>query len=145
MQDPVAASKFLVDHALSKFSTDNLSCMIVRFDRSALAETQKAPAANLIGVEGDPTSAAGKPTETEKILSTTKQKITEGSNPAIGVSASNSGRGHDPIPPPESGGELGSVQEEGDASEGAEKVEKTGLENGKAAPGKPVVHQARED
>ncbi|KAI5788762.1 phosphatase 2C-like domain-containing protein, partial [Pyronema domesticum] len=32
--DPQAASKQLVDHALSKFSSDNLSCMIVRLDHT---------------------------------------------------------------------------------------------------------------
>ncbi|WEW61123.1 mgpp2cl-1, protein phosphatase 2C-like protein 1 [Emydomyces testavorans] len=33
--DPQEASKILVDHALSRFSTDNLSCMVVRFDTKA--------------------------------------------------------------------------------------------------------------
>ncbi|KAK6350199.1 Protein phosphatase 2C 1 [Orbilia brochopaga] len=37
IQDPQDASKALVDHALARFSTDNLSCMIVRF------ETPKEP------------------------------------------------------------------------------------------------------
>ncbi|EFR04689.1 phosphatase 2C ABI1 [Nannizzia gypsea CBS 118893] len=37
-KDPQAASKILVDYALSRFSTDNLSCMIVRFDTKATAE-----------------------------------------------------------------------------------------------------------
>ncbi|KAK2748881.1 Protein phosphatase 2C 1 [Onygenales sp. PD_40] len=37
-QDPQAASKILVDHALSRFSTDNLSCMIVRFDTKAIQQ-----------------------------------------------------------------------------------------------------------
>jgi len=30
--DPQEASEMLVDYALSRFSSDNLSCMIVRFD-----------------------------------------------------------------------------------------------------------------
>lgn len=54
-QDPQLASKNLVDHALSRYSTDNLSCMVVRFDSKALQQTlerQKEP----IGVEGDPAS-----------------------------------------------------------------------------------------
>ena len=53
--DPQLASKQLVDHALARFSTDNLSCMIVRFDNKALQRTvehQTEP----IGVEGDPSS-----------------------------------------------------------------------------------------
>ncbi|KAI0180218.1 PP2C-domain-containing protein [Hypoxylon sp. FL1284] len=96
-QDPVAASKKLVDHALARFSTDNLSCMIVRFDRAALLEhhhNNESP----IGVEGDSTSAGGKVSEADKIVSSTMQKIADGDTPAIGISASNSGRGHDPIP-----------------------------------------------
>nr|KMM72002.1 protein phosphatase 1K [Coccidioides posadasii RMSCC 3488] len=36
--DPQEASKILVDHALSQFSTDNLSCMVVRFDSKAHAD-----------------------------------------------------------------------------------------------------------
>lgn len=82
-----------MDHALARFSTDNLSCMIVRFNKHQLLENQN----NTIGVEGDATTAAGKVTETEKIVSATKQKIAEGAAPALGVSASNSGRGHDPV------------------------------------------------
>lgn len=96
MHDPAAASKLLVDHALSRFSTDNLSCMIVRFDKTALADTQKGKA---LGVEGDSIDqGSGKVSEAEKIVSSTKQKIAEGGTPAVGVSASNSGRGHDPEP-----------------------------------------------
>ena len=54
-QDPQAASKHLVEYALSRYSTDNLSCMVVRFDGKALQQTlehKKEP----IGVEGDPAS-----------------------------------------------------------------------------------------
>ncbi|KAH7038257.1 phosphatase 2C-like domain-containing protein [Microdochium trichocladiopsis] len=95
--DPVSASKMLVDHALARFSTDNLSCMIVRFDKAALLESQNNKD-NAIGVEGDLADADGKVSETEKIVGSTKLKIAEGGTPAIGVSASNSGRGHDPAP-----------------------------------------------
>ncbi|CCC08324.1 unnamed protein product [Sordaria macrospora k-hell] len=97
IQEPVIAAKKLVDHALSRFSTDNLSCMIVRFDKQALLENQNNKD-NAIGVEGDATTAAGTVTETEKIVTATKQKIAEGSTPAVGISASNFGRGHDPTP-----------------------------------------------
>ncbi|KAK8022418.1 protein phosphatase 2C isoform beta [Apiospora rasikravindrae] len=95
LPDPSAAAKQLVDHALARFSTDNLSCMVVRFDKTALLENQKDKS---LGVEGDPNAPTGKISESEKILSSTKQKIADGGNPAIGISASNSGRGHDPIP-----------------------------------------------
>ncbi len=94
IQDPVAAAKLLVDHALSRFSTDNLSCMIIRLDRNGLLEKLD----KFIGVEGDQSVSAGKPSEADKIVSSMKQKIAEGGALAIGVSASNSGRGHDPIP-----------------------------------------------
>jgi len=95
VQDPVSAAKLLVDHALARFSTDNLSCMIIKFHKSALLESQghKEP----IGVEGDQAASAGRPSEVERIVTSTRQKIAEGGTPAVGVSASNSGRGHDPI------------------------------------------------
>jgi protein phosphatase PTC1 len=94
----VTAAKMLVDHALARFSTDNLSCMVVRFDKHQLLENQSSTA---IGVEGDAsTSTSGKLTEAEKIVTATKQKIAEGAAPAVGISASNSGKGHDPVAPP---------------------------------------------
>ncbi|KAK0621414.1 phosphatase 2C-like domain-containing protein [Bombardia bombarda] len=95
--EPVSAAKVLVDHALARFSTDNLSCMIVRFHKQALLDNRDNKD-SAIGVEGDATTAPGKVSEVEKIVSTTKQKIAEGGTPALGISASNSGRGHDPAP-----------------------------------------------
>ncbi|KAI1451116.1 PP2C-domain-containing protein [Annulohypoxylon stygium] len=96
-QNPITASKKLVDHSLARFSTDNLSCMIVRFDKAALLERQNNKE-NPIGVEGDNTNVGGNVSEADRIVSSTKQKIAEGDTPAIGISASNSGRGHDPVP-----------------------------------------------
>lgn len=99
VNEPVSAAKMLVDHALARFSTDNLSCMVVRFDKHQLLENQNSTA---IGVEGDAsTSTSGKLTEAEKIVTATKQKIAEGAAPAVGISASNSGKGHDPVAPAE--------------------------------------------
>lgn len=97
VQDPSTAAKLLVDHALSRFSTDNLSCMIVRFDKQALLEHQ-INKDKAIGVEGDAATVLGKVSEAEKILNTTKAKIAEGGSSPVGVSASNSGKGHDPVP-----------------------------------------------
>ncbi|KAL1887697.1 mgpp2cl-1, protein phosphatase 2C-like protein 1 [Sporothrix stenoceras] len=97
--DPVAAAKMLVDHALANFSTDNLSCMVVRFDKEALVETHNSND-GLIGVEGDEAGSSAKPSEADKIVNDIKQKIAQGGTPAIGVSASNSGRGHDSVPIP---------------------------------------------
>ncbi|CAK3808493.1 related to phosphatase 2C [Lecanosticta acicola] len=81
IQDPQAASKALVDHALARFSTDNLSCMIVRFDNKALQQTQQGTD-NLIGVEGDPSTKAGGISEAEAIVSETKKHIDGGGEPA---------------------------------------------------------------
>lgn len=67
--------------------------MIIRLDKEALAQTQSNQDA---GVETE--ENATKISEADKIISETKLKIAEGSTPAMGVSASNSGRGHDPIP-----------------------------------------------
>ncbi|TAQ89622.1 hypothetical protein B7494_g2057 [Chlorociboria aeruginascens] len=96
-QDPTSASKTLVDHALARFSTDNLSCMIIRFNKNALLSTAKEPSA-AIGVEGD-VSNAGKISEVDKIVGDAKRKANEHGHSAIGISGSNSGKGHDPIKP----------------------------------------------
>ena len=100
MQDPIGAAKQLVDHALARFSTDNLSCMIVRFNKSALVTATKDSSA-AIGVEGDPTSLPGKISEVEKIVADAKRKVHEDGVPGVGVSGSNSGKGHDPKAPEE--------------------------------------------
>lgn len=96
VQDPVAASKQLVDHALTRFSTDNLSCMIVRFDKTALMDAYNNKS-DAIGVEGDPSSVSGKPSEVDKILGDAKRKVQQEGVPGVGVSGSNSGKGHDPV------------------------------------------------
>jgi protein phosphatase PTC1 len=90
----VAASKQLVDHALSCFSTDNLSCMIVRFDREALVQSHSNNEANAADSSAN---EQAKVSEADKIVQETKEKIAAGDAPALGVSASNSGRGHDPV------------------------------------------------
>lgn len=82
VNDAGAASKQLVDYALNRFSTDNLSCMIVRLDHSK--ESQ---------VEAE--SAAIQASEADKIVEETKQKIADGSAPAEGVSPSNNAPGKD--------------------------------------------------
>lgn len=71
--------------------------MIVRFDKQALIENQNNKD-KAIGVEGDSLTAPGKISEAEKILSTTMAKIAESGTSAVGISASNSGRGHEPAP-----------------------------------------------
>lgn len=101
IQDPVAASKLLVDHALSRFSTDNLSCMVVRLEKEAVADAQGSKE---VGVEARNGSA--RVSEVDKIVGEARQKMAEDGSAAVGVSPSNSGRGHDPIAPEEGGGDF---------------------------------------
>ena len=63
-QSPQEASRVLVDHALARFSTDNLSVMIVRFDPKKL---QTNTTSN-IGVESEGTNDKGI-SEVEMIVS----------------------------------------------------------------------------
>lgn len=72
--DPQAASKALVEHALARFSTDNLSCMLVRFDSKAVQQTV-ANQVEPIGVEGDPATKAGGLSEAEAIVIDSKKKL----------------------------------------------------------------------
>lgn len=75
--DPLLASKQLVEHALARFSTDNLSCMVVRFDNKLLQDTV-ANRVEPIGVEGDPASQKGGVTEVEAIVGAVKKKMSTG-------------------------------------------------------------------
>ncbi|EEH15747.1 hypothetical protein PABG_05834 [Paracoccidioides brasiliensis Pb03] len=90
-EDPQVASKILVDHALSRFSTDNLSCMIVRFDTKAiqLAINQRTPppsaADNNLTTFGIPNSNndlsvkfLGGMSEADKIVEETRRKVRAG-------------------------------------------------------------------
>lgn len=63
--DPQEASRILVEHALARFSTDNLSVLIVRFD---LKKLQSNTAAD-IGIASDPaTKSKGAISEVEMIV-----------------------------------------------------------------------------
>ena len=77
MTDPQAASKLLVDHALARFSTDNLSCMIVRFDNKAVQQTVERKS-EPIGVEGDPPTQKGGISEADAIVLEALQKSGDG-------------------------------------------------------------------
>lgn len=73
--DPQAASKALVDHALARFSTDNLSCMIVRFDNRAVQQTVERKT-EPIGVEGDPaTRKSGGISEADAIVKEARKSM----------------------------------------------------------------------
>lgn len=79
-QDPQLASKALVDHALARFSTDNLSCMIVRFDNKAVQETVEKKH-DPIGVDGDPGTKEGGLSEADKIVRDSRRKLEESGIP----------------------------------------------------------------
>jgi len=72
IQDPQVASKTLVDHALARFSTDNLSCMIVRFDNKALK--QRKTEAQL-GVDRDPSGTKPGISEADAIVAQAKKEV----------------------------------------------------------------------
>lgn len=69
--DPQLASKALVEHALSRFSTDNLSCMVVRFDSNAIRARKDDSS---IGVEGDQATAKGGVSEADAIVIEAKKR-----------------------------------------------------------------------
>ncbi|KAF2005563.1 PP2C-domain-containing protein [Amniculicola lignicola CBS 123094] len=72
-QDPQAASKALVEHALARFSTDNLSCMVVRFDNKALRQRKNETP---LGVEGDAPNAGGI-SEADAIVAQARKQVGE--------------------------------------------------------------------
>lgn len=73
----------LVDHALSRFSTDNLTCMVVRFDANLIrdvVERRSEP----IGVEGDPLSQVkGGISEADKIVEGAKKRLENAESGAV--------------------------------------------------------------
>lgn len=73
VDDPQEASKILVDHALQRFSSDNLSCMIVRLDH---AKMRAAEAMKQVAKTEVPAPAGECPTE-RKPESDTKMEGTE--------------------------------------------------------------------
>lgn len=64
VHDPQEASRMLVEYALARFSTDNLSVMIVRFDSQKLQNNTKID----IGVETDASKDKGAISEVEMIV-----------------------------------------------------------------------------
>lgn len=70
--------------------------MIVRLDKEALAQSQTSQTRQDAEAESN-NGTAVKVSEADKIIMDTKQKIAEGTTPAVGVSASNSGRGYDNV------------------------------------------------
>jgi protein phosphatase PTC1 len=83
IQDPQVASKTLVDHALARFSTDNLSCMVVRFDNKALKQRKQEPH---LGVDGDGTKAGI--SEADVIVSQARKQLGDSTEQATDKPAS---------------------------------------------------------
>lgn len=74
MQDAQHASKILVDHALARFSTDNLSCMVIRLDSNRVRDVVNNKA-EPIGVDGDVTGVSHGVSEADKILENARKTM----------------------------------------------------------------------
>ena len=72
IQNPQDASKKLVDHALARFSTDNLSVMIVRFDPKKLQDNTTSN----IGVETEENRDKSAISEVEMIVAEARRHST---------------------------------------------------------------------
>ncbi len=79
VHDPQQASKALVDHALARFSTDNLSVMVVRFDPNKLQQNTKIG----IGVEAEGDKDKGAISEVEMIVSEARRHSGIGEEEAV--------------------------------------------------------------
>ncbi|KAF2503046.1 PP2C-domain-containing protein [Lophium mytilinum] len=84
-QEPQTASKQLVEHALARFSTDNLSCMVVRFDNNALKQRKNESS---MGVDGDHLTAKGGISEADAIVSQARKQLGGESGESIEKAAS---------------------------------------------------------
>ncbi|KAF2203277.1 protein phosphatase 2C isoform beta [Delitschia confertaspora ATCC 74209] len=82
IQDPQAASKQLVDHALARFSTDNLSCMIVRFDNKAVKQRKNEAQ---IGVDSDQPRTGM--SEADAIVSNARKQMGDSLEPVENVAS----------------------------------------------------------
>lgn len=69
--------------------------MVVRLNKVALADTFSNHETNAIGVEGDPVGGPGTVSEADKIVAEARRKVEE-EGAQVGVSGSNSGKGHEP-------------------------------------------------
>jgi protein phosphatase PTC1 len=74
VHDPQEASKKLVDYALARFSTDNLSCMVVRFDNKALRQRKNEATTSL---DQEQAAIKGGITEADSIVAQAKKSIGE--------------------------------------------------------------------
>ncbi|KAI5281891.1 Protein phosphatase 2C 1 [Ascosphaera acerosa] len=87
MQDPQDASQALLDLALSKFSSDNLSCMVVRFDRDrvrAMADHSVIPAGLSDGTACPADQAQAQNTTTTTTTSSSSSSSVAGGSLGLG-------------------------------------------------------------
>lgn len=75
VKDAQQASKVLVDHALARFSTDNLSCMVIRLDSNRVKEVVNNKA-DPIGVDGDSSITHGV-SEADKIVEGARKSMAD--------------------------------------------------------------------
>ncbi|KAA8893956.1 phosphatase 2C-like domain-containing protein [Sphaerosporella brunnea] len=80
IKDPQEASKKLVDHALGAFSSDNLSCMIVRLDPTGKFEgiPASSPGASSEAGKTEERQHTAVPTQTKEHTETVLDKATKG-------------------------------------------------------------------
>jgi protein phosphatase PTC1 len=64
VSDAQEASKILVDHALARFSTDNLSCMVIRL----YADRHREVASQAVDLAGSESSSSRGLSEADKIV-----------------------------------------------------------------------------
>ncbi|KAJ5939365.1 Protein phosphatase 2C [Penicillium verhagenii] len=75
IQDAQRASKILVDHALARFSTDNLSCMVIRLDSNRVKDIVNNKS-EPIGVDGDPATHVSRGmSEADKIVEDAQKNL----------------------------------------------------------------------
>lgn len=63
-----------MDHALARFSTDNLSCMVIRLDSNRVRDVVNNKA-EPIGVDGDVTGVSHGVSEADKILENARKTM----------------------------------------------------------------------
>lgn len=86
------ASKILVDHALARFSTDNLSCMVIRLDSTRVKEVVNNKA-DPIGVDGDSSMTHGV-SEADKIVEGARKSM---ANAGISDEPGSAQQAHDEV------------------------------------------------
>ncbi|EGE80973.1 hypothetical protein RJZ56_004766 [Blastomyces dermatitidis] len=127
-EDPQLASKILVDHALSRFSTDNLSCMIVRFDTKAIQEA----------IERQRRTSAGPPAMTDNTTGAASSNTTPNN-------ATTDNNNAESFPPPS---QLGGISEADKIVEKTRKkarAGKLGTELGAATAGTAAATEGEDE